>query len=281
MQFLLTSIDILIVAGLVYTLILLLKRTQSIFIFRGIISLLVIYLLAYYLGLALTVRLFQFFFSFFVIILVVVFQREFRRFFESFSFSFLSSLFFDERTPEHKRVTEAILKSVQYFTAKKIGAIIVLPGEQPITRHIEGGFTLNGKVSVPLLVSIFDPSSPGHDGAAIVENDRLAKFAAHLPLADKVSRESGTRHRAGLGLAEKTDAFVIVVSEERGTISVAQHGRIAEVGIEELEKRMSDFSDAMYHVDKKHPVISAITYNFWDRLTALLIAILLWFIVLK
>jgi diadenylate cyclase len=278
MQFFATITDTLIVAVLIYAVIQLFKRTQSIFIFRGIVTLLVIYLLAYHFGLRLTVTIFQFFFSFFIVILVVVFQKEFRRFFEGFSFSLVRKLFFDKKAPEFEQVMQAVLTSVDYFAKNKVGALIVLPGHGHVDRHIEGGYKLDGKVSVPLLMSIFETSTPGHDGALIIERDRISRFGVHLPLAENVRAVSdrGTRHRAGLGLAERTDALVIIVSEERGTISVAHNSKIEQVSEVELQSRMEAFSDEMYKKSGKNMWYEVLTYNFQDRLVAVAIAIILW-----
>jgi len=126
---------------------------------------------------------------------------------------------------------DALVATVADFSRDRIGALIVIPGNQPIDRHIQGGIELNGRLSEPLLKSIFDPHSPGHDGAVILENDRIARFAAHLPLSKDFAQLAhvGTRHSAGLGLAELTDAMCLMVSEERGRISVARNGKLWEV----------------------------------------------------
>ena len=104
---------------------------------------------------------------------------------------------------------------------------LIAEGKDPIARHVMGGIELGGKISEPILKSIFDPHSPGHDGAVIVEHDQISLFAAHLPLSKDFQQLAnvGTRHSAALGLAELSDALCIAVSEERGTISVARAGR--------------------------------------------------------
>ena len=102
----------------------------------------------------------------------------------------------------------------------------MLPQREPIESHVEGGIALDGRLSEPLLLSLFDPSSPGHDGAVILRGAQIERFAVHLPLS--VNRAAlgpgGTRHAAALGLSERCDAICIVVSEERGTVSVARDG---------------------------------------------------------
>ena len=104
----------------------------------------------------------------------------------------------------------------------------MLPHREPIDSHVEGGIPLDGRLSEPLLLSIFDPSSPGHDGAVILRGAQLERFAVHLPLSANRAAlgPGGTRHAAALGLSERCDATCIVVSEERGTVSIARDGAI-------------------------------------------------------
>jgi hypothetical protein len=128
--------------------------------------------------------------------------------------------------------------------ADRTGALIVLPGREPIERHVAGGIPLDGRISEPLLLSLFDPSSPGHDGAVTVEGDRVTRFAVHLPLSTDAAQlaGSGTRHAAALGLAERSDALCLVVSEERGVVSVARDGRLARLpGAEALAGELRRF----------------------------------------
>ncbi|OHB24967.1 MAG: hypothetical protein A2542_01670 [Parcubacteria group bacterium RIFOXYD2_FULL_52_8] len=271
-------IDITLVAFLVYTALILLRRTHSIFIFRGVVALFAIYLAATYFNLALTHALFQFFFSFFVIILVVVFQRELRRFFEEFSLS-LQGLFVAERTSLDKKVATELVSAVTEMAKKKRGALLVIPGKQPVDRYLEGGYFLGGELSKALILSIFDPSSPGHDGALVIKGDRAERFAAQLPLAAMPVGEYGTRHRAGVGLSERTDAFVIIVSEERGVISVAEHGILREL------KKASDLAPAVetyyreeLHMDENPYWVHLIKDNYREKLLAVGLSLVLWYV---
>src|SRR5262249_999710 len=123
---------------------------------------------------------------------------------------------------------DILVEALTDMARHHVGALVVLPGTQPIARHVRGGLPLDGVLSVPLLESIFDPHSPGHDGAMIVDGDHVTRFAAHLPLSTNFRALAGvgTRHSAALGLAELTDALCIVSSEERGEISIARDGRL-------------------------------------------------------
>lgn len=138
-----------------------------------------------------------------------------------------------------------LIEVANRLAQKRVGAIIALRGRDPLDSHVHGGIELDGIATRPLLESIFHPESPGHDGAVIMEGDRIVRFGTHLPLAARipeVSRYGGTRHAAALGLAEVTDAFVLVVSEERGTISVAQGDRLEIMEtLSDLGARLSTF----------------------------------------
>ena len=126
----------------------------------------------------------------------------------------------------------------------KIGALIVLPGREPLERHLEGGVHLAGRLSEPLLLSLFDTGSPGHDGAVVVRGSKVVRFGVHLPLSTDWDRigHGGTRHAAALGLAERSDAFCLVVSEERGEVSLAHAGTLRVLaGPEELLEELAAF----------------------------------------
>lgn len=271
-------LDIIVVAFLIYAIVLLFKKTHSLFLFNGIAILVLIYIFARYFGLYLTSYLFSFFFGFFMIIFIVVFQRELRRLFEWLSLW--------RRFPYSKRelipdfISMQVIEAVMALASAKIGAIIVFPGEDRLDLVAAGGIPLGGRVSAELLQSIFDTSSPGHDGAVIIQGDRVRSFGVHLPLSRSGIKKFGTRHRAALGLAERSDAFIIIVSEERGTISVAEDGDIKVLQedsiTDELPARLHDFlrkhlfeSDAQ--PKKWHPLI-----NWKEKLASVLIAFFLW-----
>ena len=121
---------------------------------------------------------------------------------------------------------ETVAESLWRLAKQRHGAIVVYPGREPIREKLLGGHSLAADPSVPLIVSIFDPNSPGHDGAIIIEGNRLASFGVRLPMSQtaRLPEEYGTRHHAAMGLAEQTDALVLVVSEERGTVSAFRDG---------------------------------------------------------
>jgi diadenylate cyclase len=134
-------------------------------------------------------------------------------------------------------------------------------------------------VSTPLLLSIFDPTSPGHDGAVIVEADRVRKFSVHLPLAERFEYYGtlGTRHRAALGLAERSDALVVAVSEERGTISVASGGELRTLAPSgELKEAISSILKERFQQKPARPWHWLLTHNMRDKAIAVLFTLLFW-----
>jgi diadenylate cyclase len=221
-------VDIIFVAVLLYTAIVWARQTRAAFVVRGILILGGIYIIARYLDLQMTAWVFQGFFAIFLIMIVVIFQEELRQFFERIAVWSLAR----KRVPAlGSQTSDILVRTLSDLAKEHVGALMVIRGNDPLERHITGGIALDGKLSGPLLKSIFDPHSPGHDGAVLVEQDNITRFAAHLPLSKDLTQLThvGTRHSAALGLAELTDALCVVVSEERGTISFARDGKLREV----------------------------------------------------
>ncbi len=271
-------LDIFIVAAIIYLVLIFIRRTKSFFIVNSIIFLSFLYYLARYFDLSLTRQAFQSIFTFVLVIFVIVFQREIRRFFEWLVFSREWQL---ASVPISNDNLFLLVRAVNDLARKKFGAIIVIPGEDPIERLVDAGQLLNGQLSAALLLSIFDTSSPGHDGAIILAGDRVSRFGVHLPLSEHfgVSKEFGTRHRAAVGVTERTDALVIVVSEEKGTISVAEGGRLetladSNVLLERLKRFLKENAPAENENNIWHFLL---VKNFWVKLSAFLIAAVLWF----
>src|SRR5210317_1438928 len=161
-----------------------------------------------------------------VIALVVIFQPELRKIFER-----AASVRRSEIRDVGAEVSHMIADTLIKLAAQRRGAIVVFPGKEPIQEWLAGGFKLDARPSIPLIMSIFDPNSPGHDGALIIENGRFTRFGVRLPvsLSSKLPEELGTRHHAAMGLTEKSDALAIVVSEERGKISIFDQGKFRQV----------------------------------------------------
>lgn len=216
--------DVALVAVLLWVGIAWLRTTRARTALVGLLILGGIYFLARLIGLSLTASILQWFVAASVIVVVVVFQEDIRRLFERIGALGL-------RPAQLVAVTSgvgAVTRALARLAEQRRGALIVIPGRDPLDRHVEGGVDLDAHITEPLLLSLFDPHSPGHDGAVVLAGERVARFAVHLPLSgDHVQLgQLGTRHAAALGLAERVDALCLVVSEERGTVSVALGGKL-------------------------------------------------------
>jgi diadenylate cyclase len=161
-----------------------------------------------------------------VFAIIVLFQADIRRALAHFGRAPFFRHFARDQSADE--TLEEVVVTAANLAARKTGAIIVIERQIGLRNYIEGGIPLDAMVTYDLMASIFHPGSPLHDGAAIIQGDRVAAAACFLPLSvnPKVSRELGTRHRAAIGLTEENDAVVVVVSEETGSISLVRDGRI-------------------------------------------------------
>jgi len=208
----------------------------------------------------------------------VVFQDDLRRLFEGIAVWGL------RRGAPHPPpdVEQALVEVIMKLAQNRIGALVVLPGREPLERHVDGGMHLDGRLSEPLLLSLFDPASAGHDGAIVVRANKVVRFGAHLPLStdrDRLGSAAGTRHAAALGLAERSDALCLVVSEERGEISVAHAGEIRGVGTAaELAEEIHDFIDRFAGAPVVRGGLARVRGAWREALLALGLAAGLWYI---
>jgi uncharacterized protein (TIGR00159 family) len=272
-------VDIALVSAMVYATIALLRRTQAAFVAIGVLLMAVLYIIANVLDLRLTVWIFQGFFAVFLVILVVIFQQELRQLFERVAVWGLRSR--SSRVLPDSSTLDIVAKCTADFATSRTGALIVLPGTQPIDRHVNGGIELNGKLSEPLLKSIFDHHSPGHDGAVVIEHGRVKRFAVHLPLSTEYQQLHlvGTRHTAALGLAEVCDALCVVVSEERGQISVAHDGTLRALANPlELPGLLQQFLTQAHPTVNRRAWIKALGKNWTEKLVTLAVVAGLWYL---
>lgn len=237
-------LDVLFIAGLLYGLFAWMRHRVSRVVGFGILSVGLVYALAQTLDLYLTSMVFQVGLTIIALALVVVFQDDIRRLFER-----LRTLSVGDSGGGTIAVRDrqTLVDAAAQLASQRIGALIVLPGRESLDVHLHGGVTAHADVSVPLLMSIFHPKTGGHDGAVIIDDGKVERFAVHLPLSTRTAKlgPGGTRHAAALGLAERCDAFVIVVSEERGIISVAHEGElVALASPEELSRHIERFGRA-------------------------------------
>ncbi len=273
-------LDIAFISVFIYVILILFKQSKARFILTGIVLLGIIYLAAQQLNLSLTTSLLQAFFAVIIIALIIIFQDEIRRFFEQIAlWSLNSKLRAGTQVSPNNREIDILVETLPELADNKIGALIVIEGKNSILEYMEGGELLDGKLSEALLKSIFDPHSAGHDGAVVIENGKIKLFATHLPLSTNFSqlKNRGTRHAAALGLSEVTDALCLVVSEERGVISIARGGVLKQIDSEQLKLILKDFYNKNFPSVKKMPTIH-FRSNSKEKIISIAAAILLWFV---
>ncbi len=214
--------DILMIAAGLFFLYHTLLRLGTWRILAGIIIALLIFFIANVLNLKGLEWIFDNLSHVAVIALIVIFQPELRKIFERAA-SLRRSKFQDVGA----ELSHIVVDSLAKLAEQRRGAILVFPGKEPIEEWLSGGYPLDARPSIPLIMSIFDPNSTGHDGALIVANGKFARFGVRLPVSQgsKLPEELGTRHHAAMGIAEKSDALAIAVSEERGKISIFNRGK--------------------------------------------------------
>jgi uncharacterized protein (TIGR00159 family) len=272
-------IDVILVTSVVYTGLVWIRQTQAALVATGILILAGVYVAARALELQLMAWIFQGFFALLVVIIVVIFQEELRQLFERLAVWSLRRQ--GRRVSAAADPTDILVACLTDLARDRVGALVVIPGSQPLERHLQGGIELDGHLTMPLLKSIFDPHSAGHDGAMLIENGKVARFAVHLPLSRDFVQLSavGTRHAAALGLAELTDAFCIVVSEERGQISVAYNGRLRRLSSpSELGAELEKFRKAGDKAGWRANARQLLRENWVEKLASVVLVSGLWFV---
>jgi len=222
-------IDILIVAFVLYKLIMLIKGTRAVQLIKGLAVLLIASTVSDWAGFYTINWILQKTMTMVFVALPVVFQPELRRALEQLG----RGRFFTRQvtllgTEDVNRIVNEIIKAIQVLTKNKIGALMIIERETGIKDFIETGIKLDALVTSELLINIFIPKSPLHDGAIIIRGDRVMAAGCFLPLTEDpdLNKQLGTRHRAGIGITELSDAIAIIVSEETGVISVASEGKL-------------------------------------------------------
>lgn len=219
------ALDIGIVTYLIYRLIKALAGTKIMSLIQGVILFVLLRLVAEWIGLTTITYLMNQVITYGVIAAVVIFAPEIRTGLEKFG---RTTQVFRQRPQQSKdeKLVDALLKAVAYMSPRKIGALISIEQTQTLQEYIATGIPLDADISSELLINIFIPNTPLHDGAIIIRDDKIATACSYLPLTESmgISKEFGTRHRAAIGLSENSDALTVVVSEETGGISIAVRG---------------------------------------------------------
>ena len=221
----LDGVDILCVAFLVYRVILLIKGTRAVQMLVGLFMIGVVYIGSRMLGLFTLQWILDGFLSSLVLVVVILFQNDIRRALINVG---KKTFFSDSFAREEGEIIDELVRACVTLASRKIGALIVIERETGLRDILEIGVEIDAKVVAELIISIFLPYSPIHDGALILQQGRLKRAGCFLPLSQNpdINKSLGTRHRAAIGLTELVDAVVVVVSEETGKISVVVGGKI-------------------------------------------------------
>jgi uncharacterized protein (TIGR00159 family) len=271
------AFDIAVAAVLIYIALTWLRERATHSLGLCVFSLTALYLFARWMDMYLTTMMFQYGIIGVVLVFVNVFQQDIRHGIERVA----SSRWLRRSVSEEPAdmVVGRLTRAVSELAEQKIGALIIFPGREPLERHLHGGVVVDAEISEPLLLSIFHPKSPGHDGAVLVEGQRISRLGLHLPLSANFAKIAGggTRHAAALGLAECCDALAVAVSEERGTVTIAQEGELRLVDATELATEL--------HIFCSRSLVPPPTGSQYDvprlltKLLSVFLAVMLWYFV--
>lgn len=222
-------LDILVVAFIIHQLILIIKGTRSVQMILGLVIIIALYFMSVALDMTTLQWLLKTFLSSLFLIVVIVFQSDIRRALTQVG----RSPFQKNRDMAEKELDE-VVKAAFYLSKRRIGALMVLEGESGLQDFVDSGTPLDALLSKELLISVFMPVSPLHDGGVIIQKGRIQTAGCILPLTKNphVHKRFGTRHRAAIGLSEETDAVVVVVSEETQEVALVRHGALTLMGDE-------------------------------------------------
>lgn len=251
-------IEILVIAFAVYQIVIWVKDTRAWVLMKGIIVLFLIWLIAAICGMNVLLWIFQNVMVIGITAIVVVFQPEFRNALEQLGRkSFTSISPFEDSKAKYERYSDrsiqGIVKAVYEMAKVKTGALIVVEKDIQCREFERTGIPIDAEISSQLLINIFEHNTPLHDGAVLVRENRIVSATCYLPLSDNMvlSKELGTRHRAGIGVSEVTDSLTIIISEETGQISYAYRGELSRgVSGEELKARLVSFQNKTVDMKK-------------------------------
>jgi diadenylate cyclase len=228
LKYLASVVDILLVWYVIYKLMNVIRGTKAVQLLKGIIVILLVRVVSEYLGLKTLSWMMQNAITYGFLAIIIIFQPELRRALEQLGRGKFFSRSSGPEDEEQEKTLNAIIKATDYMAKRRIGALMSIEKETGMSDYIETGISLNSSISSELLINIFIPNTPLHDGAVIIQRNTVAAAACYLPLSESpfISKELGTRHRAALGISEVTDSLTVVVSEETGGISLTKNGEL-------------------------------------------------------
>lgn len=248
-------LDIFIVSYVIYKMILIVRGTRAVQLLKGILVVVVAWAVSTWFELSTLQWMMNQMITFGVVGIAIIFQPELRRALEQLGRGRLFSRSTQEQDHEVSRRINEVMKAVGYLARRKIGALVAFERETGLSDYIESGISIESNISSELLINIFIPNTPLHDGAVIMRNHQLMAAGCYLPLSENpfISKELGTRHRAAIGLSEVSDAVCIVVSEETGQISLAMNGHVLRDVKEDvlLAKLLEELSPKLKVTEKR------------------------------
>ncbi|MBM7706767.1 diadenylate cyclase [Chryseomicrobium aureum] len=240
-ELLITILDVLFVWFVIYKLITLIRGTKAVQLLKGIFVIIVARVITDALGMETLGWMLDQVIRFGFLAIIIIFQPEIRRALEQLGRGKIFARSSLQEQEEQNRLLGAMSKSVSYMAKRRIGALISIERETGLSEYIETGIPMNATISSELLINLFIPNTPLHDGAVIVQRNKIASAACYLPLSESpfISKDLGTRHRAAIGLSEVTDAVTIVVSEETGAVSITANGDLhRNLTMDEFEQHL-------------------------------------------
>ncbi|PLR95501.1 diadenylate cyclase CdaA [Bacillus sp. T33-2] len=228
LEYLANIVDVLLVWYVIYKLIAIIRGTKAVQLLKGIFVILIVKFASDFFGFNTLSWIMQQALTWGFLAIIIIFQPELRRALEQLGRGRLFARTGYQEEDDEDKMIEAITKATDYMAKRRIGALISIERETGLSDYIETGIQLNSKVSAELLINIFIPNTPLHDGAVILQRNTVAAAACYLPLSESpfISKELGTRHRAALGVSEVTDSITVVVSEETGNVSLTKNGEL-------------------------------------------------------
>ncbi|MFS8963111.1 diadenylate cyclase CdaA [Lactobacillus delbrueckii] len=258
-------LDVLITWYFIYHLTLLIKGTKAVQLANGIILIMVARVLAGWAQLTTVTFILDQIVSWSVIGIIVIFQPEIRRGLERLGRVSLFSDSENSKREQQEKLVKELDKAIQYMSKRRIGALITLEQKTGLEEYVETGIKLDALVTGELLINIFIPNTPLHDGAVIIKNNRVQVASAYLPLSDNamIPKSLGTRHRAAVGISEVTDAITVVVSEETGGVTITRNGQfMVDLSQQEYLKYLR--AELVTEENKKQPWPIRLARGIWN-----------------
>ncbi|APP02651.1 diadenylate cyclase CdaA [Lactobacillus delbrueckii] len=258
-------LDVLITWYFIYHLTLLIRGTKAVQLANGIILIMVARVLAGWAQLTTVTFILDQIVSWSVIGIIVIFQPEIRRGLERLGRVSLFSDSENSKREQQEKLVKELDKAIQYMSKRRIGALITLEQKTGLEEYVETGIKLDALVTGELLINIFIPNTPLHDGAVIIKNNRVQVASAYLPLSDNamIPKSLGTRHRAAVGISEVTDAITVVVSEETGGVTITRNGQfMVDLSQQEYLKYLR--AELVTEENKKQPWPIRLARGSWN-----------------